>query len=101
MVTIQGAGSAEAVIAVHGRSCDQPDVGGLYNPMKEWKVLIARTISLLVWLLGGGALQIGLWKTSDRTYFDALMQHQYLWIVYLFLGLLAGEHCLRLIKRRW
>ena len=69
--------------------------------MKDWKVLIARTISLLVWLLGGGALQIGLWKTSDRTYFDALMQHPYLWIVYLFLGLLAGEHCLRLIKRRW
>ena len=69
--------------------------------MKDWKVLIARTISVLVCLLGGGALQIGLWKTSDRTYFDALTQYPYLWTVYLLLGLLAGEHCLRLIKRRW
>lgn len=68
--------------------------------MKDWRVLIARAISALVCLLGGGALQIGLWKTPDKTYFDALTRHPYLWIVYLFFALLIGEHSLRLMKRK-
>lgn len=68
--------------------------------MKGWRVVIARTISALGCVLGGGALQMGLWKTPGNSYLDALLQHPYLWIVYLLLALLAGEHCLRLIKRR-
>jgi hypothetical protein len=57
-------------------------------------------ISALVCLLGGGALQIVFWKTADTTYFDALTRHPYLWIVYLLLALLIGEHSLRLMKRK-
>ena len=68
--------------------------------MKDWRVLIARTVSALVCLLGGGALQIAFWKTPDKTYLDALIQHPYLWIVYFLFALLIGEHCLRLIKYR-
>jgi hypothetical protein len=66
--------------------------------VNDWRLLTARTISALVCLLGGGALQIGLWKSPDKTYFDALTQHPYLWIVYLLLALLVGEHSLRLMR---
>jgi hypothetical protein len=68
--------------------------------MKNWKIIVARVISAVVVLVGGAAIQIGLWKTPDRTILDALTQHPYLWIIYFLLGLLIGEHCLRLIKRR-
>ena len=67
--------------------------------LKDGKVIVARIVSAFVILLGGAVIQIALWKTTDRTYFDALTRHSYLWIVYLLFGLLAGEHFLRLMKR--
>jgi hypothetical protein len=67
--------------------------------VKNGKVKVARIVSAFVIVLGGAAIQIALWKTTDRTYFDALTRHSYLWIVYLLFGLLVGEHCLRLMKR--
>src|SRR5437763_501980 len=54
----------------------------------------------IVFFVGGAAIQIALWKDPDRTIFDALMEHSYLWIIYSLLGMLIGEHCLRLLKRK-
>jgi len=68
--------------------------------MKNRKTFVARAIAALVCLFAGGTLQIVFWKTPDRTYLEALTQHSYLWIVYLLLGLLAGEHCHRLFKHK-
>jgi len=77
-----------------------PSWGFTFAALQAWRVLIARKVSALVCVLGGGALQMALWKTPDKTYLDALMRHPHLWIVYVLVTLLAGEHCLRLIGRR-
>lgn len=68
--------------------------------MMNGKILAARIISALVCVIGGGALQIGLWKTPDHTYLEALAQYPYLWVVYLIIALLVGEHSLKMMKRR-
>lgn len=68
--------------------------------MRDWKVLAARVISAAVCLIGGGMLQIAFWKTPDVTYAAALIRHPYLWIIYFLVALLAGEHSLRLMKRK-
>ena len=70
------------------------------DTMKDSKALIARIISAIVFFVVGVGMQLSLWKTSERTALDALMQHPYLWIIYLILALLAGEHCLRRMKRK-
>lgn len=67
--------------------------------MRDWKVLMARVISAAVCLIGGGILQVVLWKVPDESYADALIRHPYLWIVYFLISLLVGEHSLRLMKR--
>jgi len=68
--------------------------------MKDRNVFISRVISGLVLLGGGAASQIALWKTTDNNYIEALVSQPYLWIIYLFIGLLIGEHCLRTLKRK-
>ena len=67
--------------------------------MTNHKVVVARALSVIICLFVGGALQIGLWKTTERTYCDALVAHPYLWIVYVLLACLVGEHALRVMKR--
>lgn len=64
-----------------------------------WKTIAARFISALVCVIGGGALQIGLWKSADRTYLEALAQYPFLWIIYLIFALFVGEHSLKMMKR--
>lgn len=68
--------------------------------MMNWKILAARIISALVCVVGGGAMQIGFWKTPDRTYLEALAHYPYLWVFYLIVALLVGEHSLKMMKRR-
>lgn len=67
--------------------------------MKNEKVFIARTTSVLVFLVGGAFIQIGLWRTPGDGWVDALTRHPYLWFVYMLCALLAGEHVLRWLKR--
>jgi hypothetical protein len=62
--------------------------------------MIARIVGVLAALVCGGAAQITLWRKPGGTSFDALTQYPYLWIAYALIGLLVGEHCLRIIKRR-
>jgi len=66
----------------------------------DGKVLFVRVMLAFFWLAGGAALQIAFWKTSDNTYFEALVRHGYLWFVYFFPAHILAEQCLRLIKRR-
>ena len=58
--------------------------------MKSWPSLIARIVSAVCCVTLGCAIQIGFWKTPDRSYLDALCHHPYLWIVYVLLSLLVG-----------
>ncbi len=67
--------------------------------MKMWKVFWARLISAVIFTVGGGAAQILLWKTHSRSWGDALLQNGYMWFAYLLIALLAGEHCLKLLKK--
>lgn len=68
--------------------------------MKNWKTFVARVMFVFVWLFGGTALQVALWKSPDRTYVDALIRHPYLWIIYFLIAHLITEHCLRLMNRK-
>src|ERR1700735_5448847 len=64
------------------------------------KIIIVRIITAVVILVGGAAIQVGLWKTSDRTYFEALTRYSLLWVVYLLLAFIIGErlHRLKLLR---
>jgi hypothetical protein len=65
------------------------------------KVVLARMLGALVFVLGGSALQLVLWKRPGAGYLDALERHSYLWFFYLFLSLVVGEHSLKWLNRYW
>lgn len=69
--------------------------------MKDHDVLIlARGLSVLVYLVGGSMLQVLLWKTPDGTCLNALMTKPAMWMVYLFVALFFCEHFISAMKRR-
>jgi hypothetical protein len=70
------------------------------NTMTNRRVLIARTISALALILGGGVSQIALWKRGSMGYMSALEHHPYLWLMYFLLALLVGEHALKWMKKQ-
>ena len=67
------------------------------------KVIAARIIGGLVFIIGGSIVQICLWRSVSENNFEALFHWPFLWIVYFFIALLAAEHSLRWMKRfkRW
>lgn len=62
-------------------------------------VLVARIISALSTLLVGSFFQILLWHNKTNTIIEALLHFPFLWILYFFIGLLIGEHSLRLLPK--
>lgn len=68
--------------------------------MSTLGILIARCVAGLVTIASGSLFQIVMWKRSAKTYFDALTEHSWLWILYLLIGLLIGEHAIRWISKR-
>jgi hypothetical protein len=68
--------------------------------MKDKKVIVARTISVISFVFVGTLTQTLLWKKSGSSYFDALSHWPFLWIIYFFIALLIGEHSLRLMKKK-
>lgn len=63
--------------------------------MTQTRLWIARIIAGGVTVVGGGALQILLWKTPLTNCWDALASHGYLWLLYMLLGLFIAEHILK------
>jgi len=63
-------------------------------------LFFARGLSVLVYLVGGGTLQVLLWKTPDGTYLKALMTKPVLWMAYLFIALVLCEYFVRAMKRK-
>jgi hypothetical protein len=68
--------------------------------MKDRQVILARCLAGVVCVVCGGALQLSLWKNSQRSILEAFTHWPVLWIVYLFASFLIGEHILRWMKRR-
>jgi len=62
------------------------------------KVIAARLVAGLIFVVGGGALQIALWKKPGEEGFSALWRHPYLWFLYLLIALLISEHIIRWFK---
>lgn len=66
--------------------------------MIEKKIIASRVIGVLVFLVGGGALQVALWRKPGDMYLAALGRHAYLWVIYLLVALLLSEHLLKWMK---
>ena len=60
---------------------------------------MARTVAAFATIGGGSLVQIILWKEAEMTYFDALTKYSMMWVLYLLVGLLIGEHTLRWLKK--
>jgi len=60
-------------------------------------ILIARIVSALSTVLIGSFLQIFLWRNKTSTIVGALFHYPILWMLYLLIGLLIGEHIIRLL----
>ena len=54
--------------------------------MRDRKVLVARMISAVSFVLVGSVAQIVLWKVPDGSYLDAFSHWSFLWIIYLLIG---------------
>jgi hypothetical protein len=67
--------------------------------MTDTRLLFARVIAGGVTVIGGGALQILLWKTPLTGYWNAVVSHGYFWLLYILLGLFIGEHIVKWMKR--
>jgi hypothetical protein len=67
--------------------------------MKDRQVILARCLTGVIYVVCGSGLQLLLWKNAERSIFEALVHWPVLWIAYLFVSLLIGEHLLRFIKR--
>jgi len=65
----------------------------------EWKVVVARLISVVVCCVGGGATQYRLWHQSGEPWYEALFHWSFLWFIYILLSSLVGEHVLRMLSR--
>jgi hypothetical protein len=68
------------------------------DTMIEKKVIVSRVIGVLVFLVGGGALQVALWKKPGDMHLAALGRHGYLWLIYLLVAMLISEHLLKWMK---
>ena len=69
----------------------------------DWRESVASCITVVVALLGGGAVQLLLWKKPGDSYLDTLDRHPYLWFFYLLFAMLVTEHILKWINKwiRW
>lgn len=68
--------------------------------MTDMRVTSARIIAGLSLLVGGGTVQVLLWRKHGEAWFNALGRHGYLWLVYFLLAMMVGEHSLKWIKRK-
>jgi hypothetical protein len=67
--------------------------------MNKSHILMARSVAVFVTVAGGSLAQIALWKDAEMTFFDALTKNSWIWIPYLLVGLLIGEHTVRWLKK--
>jgi hypothetical protein len=65
----------------------------------DTKVLLARIISFIAFVVGGGGIQLALWFKNGRGFFESLIHWPFLWAIYLLGALLIGEHALKFMKR--
>ena len=62
-------------------------------------VLIARLLIPIFTLIIGIFFQYLLFYESGMSFFSVISKMFFLWILYTFLGMIASEHILRLLKR--
>jgi hypothetical protein len=62
-------------------------------------VVMAWTVVGATCLILGSAAQILLWKRLGDDRLAALGRHSFLWGLYLLLGMFAGEHLLKWMKK--
>ena len=63
-------------------------------------VIIARILVIIATATIGICCQLMFWKTESKTVFQALLIMPFLWFVYLLVGVLVGEHVLRILTNR-
>ena len=61
-------------------------------------VLIARIVSIAVFVFLGGLFHYNIF--AKDSYIDSIIAYPYMFIIYIILSLLAGEHFLNFLKRK-
>ena len=63
-------------------------------------VFLARSFAVLVFLVFSFLVHYLLFREINGTYWNTIMSHVYMYIIYFLLSLLLAEHLLNFIKRR-
>lgn len=64
------------------------------------QLFIARCVAAITTIILGVGLQYLLWGGHGKPFFTVLFSWFPLWILYILIGLLAGEHTFRLLSIR-
>jgi hypothetical protein len=68
--------------------------------MTDIRVITARTVAGLAFVIGGGATQLLLWGQPRKDWVTALKSHPFMWFIYFLAASIVGEQSLRWLKKQ-
>jgi membrane protein YdbS with pleckstrin-like domain len=63
------------------------------------QIIVIRILTVVIYLVCGVGIQLLLWKTPERTFYEAITHWGLLWVVYLFVTMFIAEHLHNRIRR--